>query len=109
MVMRNIILLISSLLIIMFLGQPAQAADLAAILCQDEYKMKDEKLCNGLLIGTIDSLHGLGEYCPDGATAYGHIIDTWRRLLKKQPELKTLPTVVTIRMALAQLSLVCRK
>ena len=93
----------------LLLGQPIQAADLAANLCQDEYKVADEKMCQGLLIGTIDALYGLGEYCPDGATSYGHIIDTWRRLLKKQPALKSQPTITTMRGAIAELSLMCRK
>jgi uncharacterized cysteine cluster protein YcgN (CxxCxxCC family) len=84
-----------------------QAADLAANLCQDEYKVTDETMCQGLLIGTIDSLHGLGEYCPDGATSYGYIISTWRRLLKKEPELKDQPTIKTMRKAIAELSLLC--
>lgn len=90
-------------------GQAVQAADLAANLCQDEYKVSDEKMCQGLLIGTIDSLSGLGEYCPDGATSYGHIINTWRRLLKKQPELKSQPTIISMRGAIAELFLVCQK
>lgn len=93
----------------LLLGQSVQAADLAASLCQDEYKVTDEKMCQGLLIGTIDSLYGLGEYCPDGATSYGHIINSWRRLLKKQPALKSQPTIITMRAAIAELSLGCRK
>jgi len=97
------------LFVSLLLGQSVQAADLAANLCQDEYKVTDEKMCQGLLIGAIDSLYGLGEYCPDGATSYGHIIDTWRRLLKKQPTLKSQPTIITMRVAIAELSLVCRK
>lgn len=93
----------------LLLGQPAQAADMAASLCQDEYKVGDEKMCQGLLIGTIDSLYGLGEYCPDGETSYEHIINSWRHLLKEQPALKSRPTVITIRAAIAELSLLCRK
>jgi hypothetical protein len=87
----------------------AHTADLAASLCQDEYKVSDEKLCQGLLIGTIDSLFGIGEYCPDGATSYRHIIDTWRRLLRREPNLKSQATVVTVRRAISDLGLLCRK
>jgi len=67
------VLIVMALLI----GPPATyAADLAASICQDEYKVSDEKVCRDLLIGTIDSLFGIGEYCPDGKTSYGYIIDT---------------------------------
>jgi hypothetical protein len=97
------------LFVSLLLGQSVQAADLAANLCQDAHKVTDEKMCQGLLIGTIDSLYGLGEYCPDGATSYGLIIETWMRLLKKQPTLKSQPTIITMRRAMAELSLVCGK
>ena len=90
-------------------GSQSAWADLAAALCQDEYRVSDEKLCQGVLIGTIDSLYGLDVYCPDGATSYGHIIDAWRRLLRKEPSLKERPTVVTMRMAMAGLGLQCKR
>lgn len=87
----------------------ANAADLAASLCQDEFTVSDEKLCQGLLIGAIDALAAQGQYCPDGATSYGHIISAWRRLLKREPTLKTQPTVVSMRRVLSDLSLECSK
>ena len=83
------------------------SAGLTSVMCQDEYQEKDQKLCQGLLIGTIDSLQGLGIYCPDGHTSYGHIINAWRRLLSKKPQLKELPTVITVRMAIDELDLLC--
>lgn len=90
------------------LSQSAKA-DLAATLCQDEYRISDKQLCQGVLIGTIDSLAGLGFYCPDGATSYGHIIDAWWRLLRKKPDLKQRVTVVTMKMAIASLNLECKR
>ena len=86
-----------------------ERADLAAMLCQDEYRTAEAKLCQGLLIGTIDSLMALGRYCPDGATSYGYIIDTWHRLLDKDPSARSQPTIFTLERAIKELGLDCRR
>lgn len=103
--------LLMSVFILFAIPWPAHAAsDLAGMVCQDEYKIadKDKQLCQGLLIGTIDSLQALGEYCPDGKTSYGYIIDTWRRLLSKEPNLKSEATIFSMRRALSELGLLCK-
>lgn len=82
-------------------------ADLASVFCQDEYKIHDEKTCTGLLIGAIDALEALGYYCADGNTSYGYITETWRRLLKRDPNLKEIPTLWSVKRAIEELSLMC--
>ena len=86
-------------------------ADLASVFCQDEYNIPTEKeeSCKNLLIGTIDTIHAYGDYCPDGHTSYGYIIDTWHRLLAKRPELKKIPTAHSVKIAIEELGLSCKK
>lgn len=84
-------------------------ADLASTICQEEYKIKAgfEETCKGLLIGTIDALDTLGYYCPDGNTSYGYIIESWWRLLKRNPELAEIPTLWSMKQAIEEISLSC--
>lgn len=96
---------------ILILGARPAYADLASVFCQDEYKIPQDKeeLCKSLLIGTIDTIHAYGDYCPDGKTSYGYITDTWHRLLAKRPELKKIPTAHSVKIALDELGLSYKK
>jgi len=98
-------------LAMLILGARPAYADLASVFCQDEYTIpKDkEEVCKDLLIGTIDTIHAYGDYCPDGHTSYGYIIDTWHRLLAKRPELKKIPTAHSVKIALDKIGLSCEK
>lgn len=82
-------------------------ADLAKSLSCQNYDAPE--ICQGLLIGAIDSLVTLGIYCPDGNTSYGYIIDTWKRLLATNSEVAEVPTLVQVQEAVIELNLICAK
>lgn len=65
--------------------------------------------CKLLLIGTIDTLSSSGFYCPDGKTSYGYIIDSWRRDLELNSNLKKFSTHRSLEFTINKLGLSCRK
>ena len=93
-------------LVLLCTGSHVAGADLANPLCHKE-DPATKQMCDDILIGTIDALQGMEQYCPDGNTSYGYIIDTWRRLLSRQPAYKDVPTVLSVRKAIADLGLAC--
>jgi hypothetical protein len=44
----------------------------------------ETKECEYYLIGIIDSLSFTKNYCPDGNTSYGYLIDSYRRYSKNK-------------------------
>ena len=65
--------------------------------------------CKLLLIGTIDTLSSSGFYCPDGKTSYGYIIDSWRRDLELNSNLKKLSTHRSLEFTINKLGLNCKR
>ena len=85
-------------------------ADLAKAFCQDKYSDGFERFnCSDLLIGTIETIDAYGDFCADGNTSYEYIIATWHRLLSQKPELKDVPTAISMKQAIASLGLDCKK
>lgn len=85
-------------------------ADLASVFCQDKYSDGFERFhCSELLIGTIETIDAYGDFCADGNTSYEYIIATWHRLLSQKPELKDVPTAISMKQAIASLGLDCKK
>ena len=82
-------------------------ADLAkALNCNND---DVPEVCQGLLIGTIDSLDAIGAYCPDGNTSYGYIIESWKRWVANNSHLSDAPTLLQMRQVLRELKLACGK
>lgn len=87
---------------------PHTYGDLPQVFCQDKYADSfEQRSCSEMLVGIIDAIMVYGDYCPDGNTSYGYIIETWQRLLANKPALKELPTTTTVKIAIASLGLDC--
>lgn len=82
-------------------------ADLAKALSCDNDDVPE--VCQGLLIGTIDSLQAIGAYCPDGNTSYGYIIESWKRWVANNTHISDAPTLLQMRQVLRELNLACGK
>ena len=97
------------ILLLIFTFAQNSNADLASVFCQDKYAdTYDEKMCSHLLIGAIDTIQAYGDYCPDGNTSYGYIVETWQRLLNNKPYLKEVPTADSLKLAIrSELNLAC--
>jgi hypothetical protein len=99
--------LFSSLALILF---PAASlmADLAGAMSCYKHHLSTEKDCQLLLIGTIDSVYGLKDACADGKTSYKFLIEAWVRLLDRNPELRDLPTILTMKRTMLEQGMSCK-
>ena len=80
-------------------------ADLGKVYNCVENKTKD---CSSYLIGIIDSLEATHNFCPDGNTSYGYLIDSFKRYVKNNPSLKDDDTYQQMKSTIKELRLGCR-
>ena len=80
-------------------------ADLGKVQNCVENKTKD---CSSYLIGIIDSLEATRNFCPDGNTSYGYLIDSFKRYVENNPSVKDIDTYLQMKLTIKELRLGCR-
>ena len=80
-------------------------ADLGKVYNCVENKTKD---CSSYLIGIIDSLEATHNFCPDGNTSYGYLIDSFKRYVGNNPSVKDIDTYLQMKLTIKELRLGCR-